>query len=349
MSTTISGAGCLGALGNSLEDHLDSLRSGRPALRPLSELPDSPAGFDDLTAGWIRPRSLLVHRKWSPSSAAALHVAREAVNAAGWSSDDLAETAVFLGTSRGALAGWLEPWPGRRDFNLLAASNSLASEPAAAVSAELGIRGPWHVVSTGCCAGLDALATAELWIEAGRIERALVIAVDLPLVGPILDAYRRTGLLASGDGPGMRPAEGAAAVCIEKAGAQDLAQLLQCHSISDTEALVSSGRSPHALRKLLHSASTQHGVPALCVAHASGTEQNRSVEREAIESEFGASMPVVEFKSRTGHCIGSSGLLELALAQTGMTTPPLPPGSLVFKIASALGGKHTLAAISLPS
>jgi hypothetical protein len=38
----------------------------------------------------------------------------------------------------------------------LRASNSIHSEIAAAVSIELGVRGPWQLLSNGCSSGLDA-------------------------------------------------------------------------------------------------------------------------------------------------------------------------------------------------
>jgi len=140
-----------------MASHLDALQGDPTRFRTLSEMEGAPADFGHQHAGWIEPRSLLSHRKWSPLSMATLHVAREALAQSGWSDDERREAAVFFGTSRGALAGWIENWPGRRPFSLMAASNSLPSEPASAVSSELGISGPWQVISTGCCAGLDAL------------------------------------------------------------------------------------------------------------------------------------------------------------------------------------------------
>jgi len=59
---------------------------------------------------WIANRSLLTHRKWSPATMAALHVAREAITDAAWTADDLRDAALVVGTSRGNAAGWLGPW-----------------------------------------------------------------------------------------------------------------------------------------------------------------------------------------------------------------------------------------------
>lgn len=117
---------------------------------------------------------------------AALHVAKQAATDAGWNKDELANAALVVGTSRGNAAGWLGEWPNRRPFKLMAASNTIHSEPATAISIELGIYGPNHVVASGCSAGLDALGIAKLLIDSGQAERALVVGVDLPL-GTALD------------------------------------------------------------------------------------------------------------------------------------------------------------------
>ena len=145
-----------------------------------------------------RPRKLLVNRKWSPATMAALHVAREAIADAGWTADDLRDAALVVGTSRGNAAGWLGPWPGRRPFKLMAASNTIHSEPASAITIEFGITGPNHVLASGCAAGLDAVGIAMMLVRSGAAPRALAVAVDLPLVPVLLDNYAASGLLAAG-------------------------------------------------------------------------------------------------------------------------------------------------------
>jgi 3-oxoacyl-(acyl-carrier-protein) synthase len=344
----ITGLGALGALGHDLAAHHEALAAGRPGLRPLGDMPGAPAGFDLLPAGWITPRSHLSDRKWSPSSMAAIHVAAEALAAANWTPAERRTAVVFFGSSRGPLAGWTDPWPGRRGFDLLAATNSLPAEPAAAVSTVHGIGGPWQVTSTGCCSGLDALATAELWLQAGRIDRALVVAVDLPLVGPVLDAYARTGLLAGPGTDGMAPAEAAAALCLESDGSDGDPLLLGCHTAADPAALLGNGRDPAPLARLLTDATALHGTPDLVIPHASGTAGNLKLETEALATCFGGGCPAFRYKPHTGHGIGASGLLELVLALHGAFPPGAPAGrpSTLFKLASALGGRHSLACVS---
>lgn len=345
-ASAITGLGVLGALGCDLGSHRTALAEGAQVLRPLSEMEGAPEGFGHLLAGWIESRERLTDRKWSPLSMAAIHVAAEAIATTGWSDAERSEAVVFFGTSRGALAGWTDPWPGRRDFDLLAATNSLPAEPAAAVSNTFGIGGPWQVSSTGCCAGLDALALADLWIRAGKTDRALVVAVDLPLVTPILTAYARTGLLTDDARQGMIPAEAAAAICIERGSGSEGLRLLGCHAMADATALVGSGRDAARLASLLGEAAAAHGRPDLLIPHASGTASNQRLESRAIVGSF--TCPVARYKPHTGHGVGAGGLLELALACAGIfpnDCPVTEPGR-IFKLASALGGRHSLACVS---
>jgi 3-oxoacyl-[acyl-carrier-protein] synthase II len=342
--------------------HRTALGAQPIRFRPLAEMPGTPAGFENQHASWIEPRSLLNHRKWSPASAAAIHVAREALESAAWSDAERRETAVFVGTSRGALAGWLEPWPERRPFGLMAASNSLPSEPASAVSSEFGIEGPWQVLSSGCCAGLDALGMAFVWLNAGLAERALVISVDLPLVTPILEAYAATGILSSRDhcaplsdeSDGMIPAEGAAAICLERSESKSHPRLLSYLSVGDCSDPLGGAAKHPSLHRMIRQAADAFGRPSLVVPHASGTHAQAISESAAIEETLASSPAVLPIKAWTGHTIGASGLLETAIIASFLpgSTPSrwnLSPASKIFKIASAMGGKHSLLALQYPS
>lgn len=342
---SIRGSACLTCLGDSPEAHERAIGSRASGMRPLAELSGAPAGFDDVVAGWIEPRSLLVHRIWTPLSMAALHVTRRALAEAGW--NDVSDVPVFFATSRGTLAGVREPWPGRRPTALMAAANSLPAEPAAAISAELGITAPWQVVSSGCCSGLDALHLASLWLKAGEASRALVVAADLPLVSGILEDYDRSGILARGHHPGMHPSEGAAAVCLERAesstGHPELTSMI---SLAEPEARFGGNRPLPRLAKALQDMGTTLGTPDVIVPHASGTELHRQHENEALLQAFGAGGERVVLKPLTGHCVGASALIELVLGARILVTRP--QSSSLLKVASALGGKHTCAWLHLP-
>jgi 3-oxoacyl-[acyl-carrier-protein] synthase II len=353
--------------------HLAAIRSGKTNFQPLANLLGNASPHRDLPASWIARRGLLTSRKWSPATMAALHVAREAVAEAGWTASELGDAVLFLGTSRGTAAGWIDLWPERRAFPLMAASNSLHSEPAAAVSIELGIRGPWQVQASGCAAGLDALGMAALWLRAGLARRALVLAVDLPLSPALLDSYAATGIL-SGNGvndpyspasSGILPAEAAAAVALEAAASPGAVRVTGYLANSDAADPIGMPRDAPGLVDLLRKSRDQFGSPDLLVPHASGTASHATLEPAAIVSALGEETAVCPLKPWTGHGIGGGGLLETAILAAflrggeapplpaGLTRPPrlamtpgrLPSCAIAFKLASALGGKNSLVAL----
>ena len=369
MSYLIRGLGALSALGESVAEHRDALLSRRCAFRPLGELLDG--DFAHVPASWIAHRTLLRHRKWSPAAMAALHVAKQAVQQAGWSQDDLREAVLMLGTSRGGAAGWLEPWPERRGFPIMQASNSMHGEAAAAVSIELGIHGSYQVVSTGCSAGIDALGMAAMHLQCGMARRALVIAVDLPLVKLLLDSYHSAGIL-SRDGTndpyhpqttGIFPAEAAAAMTLE---IDDSAQGVRlCGYLANSDAKDALSLSPESgqLVALMQQAQTRYGEPVAICPHATGTASHALAEPRCLSEAFSTTTPSLHLlKPYLGHGIGAGSLLETDILSDFLERGQLPPNlphlhapdrftvpdqvlpcsGPVWKMAASLGGHNAL-------
>ncbi len=278
---------------------------------------------------------------------AALHVARQAVAASGWSAAELEDAALVVGTSRGNAAGWLAPWPGRRPFKLMAASNTIHSEPAAAISIEFGITGPNHVLASGCSAGLDAVGIAMMMLRSGLAERALVVAVDLPLVPLLLDNYASSGLLAAHDRldpyhpqtAGFIPGEGAAAMALEFRDG-DFTRLLHYDSNADASDPVGIPADGGRTYKLLEKAVRLYGPPAALCPHATGTAVQAIADPATLRRVFQDAMPSLHLlKPLLGHTIGASGLLEAVVLAHFLHDHKLPPN---------LPGLHAPSGLSLP-
>ena len=302
---------------------------------------------------------------------AALHAAKEAVTASGWSAKDLEDAALVVGTSRGNAAGWLGEWPGRRPFKLMAASNTIHSEPATAISIELGILGANHVTASGCSAGLDALGLGKMLLDSGNAERVLVVAVDLPLVPMLLDGYASSGLLGTGERldpfsaktDGFFPGEGAAAVALSSV---ESGKAVFSHFANNSD-----GKDPVGVPKdggrsplLITEAVERFGQPSAICPHATGTKIQARAEREIFARSLSGSKPTLHLlKPYFGHTVGASGLLESAVLLHFMQTSQLPPnlpgttgsqgmnapersvpiGGPVFKLAHGMGGHNALA------
>lgn len=369
-SLSITGLGALSALGTDIAAHQRAVLAHEVPFQALGKLLGNGSAHARRPAAWIENRSALTHRKWSPVSMAALHVARDAISAAGWSDADLKDAALVVGTSRGNAAGWLGEWPGRRPFKLMAASNTIHSEPATAISIEFGITGPNHVLASGCSAGLDALGIAAMMVRTGLAPRALAVAVDLPLVPLLLDNYAASGLLCEAfkldpyarSAQGFIPGEGAAAVAIEQRPGK-YPQLLHYGCNADACDPVGIPRDGGRSYELIEKAIGQYGSPAAIGMHATGTQVQAVAEEATLRRVFKNSLPTLHLlKPLLGHTIGASGLLETAIMMEFLKYSMLPPnlpglhapdgftlpevsiaaGGPVIKLAHGMGGHNSL-------
>ncbi len=165
-------------------------------------------------------------------------------------------------------------------MKILAVPNSLHSELASCVSIELGIRGPYHVLASGCAAGLDAVGMAAMLMRQGIVRRALAIGLDLPLCRELLGTYWASGMLSRN---GMNDPYGphADGMCISEGGAAMALELSSGPGIYVKDYLVNSDAySPlgmpedgKSIAALLDAAlrNWDGRVPLTVCPHASGT------------------------------------------------------------------------------
>jgi 3-oxoacyl-[acyl-carrier-protein] synthase II len=371
----ITGLGALSALGEDVAGHRQAILAQETRFQPLGGLLGKDSPHAAQYAAWIQNRTALTHRKWSPVTMAALHVARQAVAAAGWSGEECKTSALVVATSRGNAAGWLGPWPGRRPFRLMAASNTIHSEPASAITIELGILGPNHVLASGCSAGLDAIGIAVLMLRAGLCDRALAVAVDLPLVPLLLDNYAASGLLSRSDlldpyhpqASGFIPGEGAAAMALESGARPGAVKLLHyaCNSdgVDPVGIPADGGRTPElfdTIKELVPN------IRAVC-PHATGTAVQRTADPAWLKRVFAGSVPpLLLLKPFIGHTIGASGMIESVILADAMSERYLPPNrkdihapegmimpdesitlsGSVAKVSHGMGGHNALVVLS---
>lgn len=380
----ITGLAAVSALGLTPAAQLAALAAGECGLRPLMELADeSLSAFGELPAGWLADRDTWLRgRRYGAASNAAVRVARAAAAEAGWGRAELADAWLFAGSSRANTGELLGAWKQRRPITKFRASNSLHSELAAAVSIELGLHGPWQMLANGCSAGLDAAGFAWLALRSGLARRALVVSVELPLCGPLLRGFSDTGLLAKPgavndpchpEASGFFPAEAAAALALEAGESLQGPEVLWYGANSDAYDSIALPEDGAALARLLKegmAAAADAGarVAAVC-PHANGTASNRQAEKAALLGAFGEQPVHLHLpKPATGHSLGASGALELALLAASLgkgrlpanppalTAPapnfsvaaaavPIGPEEAVFKSAIGMGGHNAVLAL----
>ncbi|MCX6849989.1 MAG: beta-ketoacyl synthase N-terminal-like domain-containing protein [Verrucomicrobia bacterium] len=366
-------------LGLRTEDCLDALRERRGGLALSSCV--SGAGFASLPVGAFPSRELVKGRRYGAASNAAVKVAAAAMHRAGWTPEQIRETWLYGASSRGNAGEILGMNAWRRPLRKFSASNTMHCEIPAAVSIELGIHGPWQMISNGCSSGLDALGMAWMAVASGVAPRALVVAVDLPLIDALLQDFQDTGLLSTNgvndpfslQTSGFFPAEAAVAVTLERdaSGRPKLCRLEHYSANSDAyDTLMipdDGGGIESCVRTALHSGAPDK-VVAIC-PHATGTLNHARVEPPALLRALdGRHVSFLPLKPQTGHTLGASGLLDVALLAASMAehwlpatlpglTPPacglpliesplhLSAGDRVVKLASGMGGHN--AAVSL--
>jgi 3-oxoacyl-(acyl-carrier-protein) synthase len=369
-----------------LQACLGAIASGVSALRPLADcgLP-YPENLGNLPCGWVPDRSFFKGRRYGAAGNAAIHVAREAVASAKWAKEETRNAWLYVGTSRGNAGERAGAWAARRPVKKFAASNTMHSEIAAAVSLQLGIDGPWQVLSNGCAAGLDALGHAAIAVALGWTSRALVVAVDLPLIRPLLEDFASTGLLSthgrndpySPDTAGFFPGEGAAAIALERPESSRRPMVTVHAYAANNDGYDAIGLPPDGapLADLMRAlVALAPGKLAGLSPHATGTAAHRISESAALELAFPdrAWRPdLFAFKPFTGHALGASGLVDVAL-QAGFfarglrpvnlpgLTPPSPgwvlpeqsrnlgAGETYLKIAAGMGGHNAGILLNVP-
>jgi 3-oxoacyl-[acyl-carrier-protein] synthase II len=366
-------------LGLRLEECLTALRERRGGLATSGAMLGT--RFASLPVGALPAPGLVKGRRYGAASNAAVHVANAAVRRAGWTADEIRDSWLYGASSRGNAGEILGVNAWRRPLRKFSASNTMHCEIPAAVSIELGIKGPWQMVSNGCSSGLDALGLAWMAVGSGVAPRAVVVAVDLPLIAALLQDFQDTGLLSSNNvndpfalnTSGFLPGEAAVALTLERdaSGRPQLCRLEHYSANSDAyDTLMipdDGGGIESCVRAALQSGDLAK-VLALC-PHATGTLNHARVEPPALLRALdGQKVPLLPLKPQTGHTLGASGLLDVALLAACMAdgrlpavlpglTPPacglplsdLPlqvsTGDRVVKLASGMGGHN--AAVSL--
>ncbi|GGS91770.1 MULTISPECIES: beta-ketoacyl-[acyl-carrier-protein] synthase family protein [Streptomyces] len=226
-------------------------------------------------------------------------------------------------------------------------SSSLAKEVAWAVCAE----GPATVVSSGCCAGIDAVGYAVDLIREGSADVMVAGATDAPIY-PItvscFDTLRASS--TSNDDPehacrpfdrrrnGLVLGEGSAVFVIEeleharRRGARVYCEVAGYAARANgyhMTGLRPDGREMgEAITAALDEARINPEEIDYCNAHGSGTRQNDRHETAAYKRSLGEHayrIPVSSIKSMVGHSLGSIGSIEIAASALAIDRGTVPP------------------------
>jgi 3-oxoacyl-[acyl-carrier-protein] synthase II len=225
---------------------------------------------------------------------------------------------------------------------------SLSSE----LSMRFALRGPSHVISTGCTSSTDAIGHAMSLIRYGRADRVLVGGTDSPIGPGIMTGFclmkimstawnaepERASRPFSKDRDGFVLAEGSWMLVLEEAGiarARGAAIYGEVAGYGATcEAfhrvrLDENGEEPaRAMRLALEDGDVAPSDIDYVNLHGTSTQLNDRIETRAVKMVFGARahrLPASSLKSMIGHPQGASGAAGVVESLLAMRDSFLPP------------------------
>ena len=290
----------------------------------------------------------------------ALAASREALTQAGvdLALDDLAgqrAIGVALGTGGGGLAFVEEQY--RTFFTAGTASlYSITAGTHGNLSSELSIalhlRGPSHVISTGCTSSTDAIGYATMLIRTGTIPMMLAGGADAPVSRGILTAFEKMRVISTRkwDDPtkASRPftaerdgfvlGEGSWMFVLEDAdhaaarGATVLAEVAgyasTCDAFHRVQISPDVAEPVRAIELAMADAGVDRGAIGYVNLHGTSTQLNDKMETMAIHRAFGdraARIPCSSTKSMVGHPQGACGAAGLAATVLSLNAGQLHP------------------------
>jgi len=225
---------------------------------------------------------------------------------------------------------------------------SLSSE----LSVRFGLRGPSHIVTTGCTSSTDGFGYSVRQIQSGRLDMSLSGGADAPISLGIVKGFILMKILTdswnhapergsrpfSVDRDGFVVAEGAWMFVLEEyeharaRGAKILAEI--CGYGSTCEAfhrvrLQECGEEP---ARAIGLAMKEAGIGAKDVhyvnLHGTSTQLNDRIETRALKLVLGEhvrEVPMSALKSQIGHAQGACGSASVAAALVAMEHGRIPP------------------------
>jgi 3-oxoacyl-(acyl-carrier-protein) synthase len=212
-------------------------------------------------------------------------------------------------------------------------------------------RGPVVTVSTGCTAGVDAIAQAFEWVRDG--DATLVIsgaseAGICPINMASFDAIKATSPRNEEPKTASRPfagtrngfvlGEGSAFLILEELDhalqrdAHIYAEIIGYGSALNAYHMTGLQRDGLDMAQAINSALDEAGLQPDTVqyinAHGSSTPQNDLHETNAFKTVWGShaySIPISSIKSMVGHSLGAIGALEIAACALVIERGTIPP------------------------
>jgi 3-oxoacyl-[acyl-carrier-protein] synthase II len=362
----VTGIGCFSPNGNGREAYARALRQGESGVGRISLF--DPEGLPATIAGELKD--------FDPSAHVAIkdakHVSRAVPMAIAACAEALADAGIdpraLTLSERRALGIVLGTGGGPIEFSermyhlyytnqvrkasVYAIPSGTVGTLSSEISMRFGLRGPSHVLSTGCTSSTDALGYAFRSIKFGTGDVLLSGGVDATVVRGIMEGFVMMRIVSTAwesDPPrASRPfsagrdgfvlGEGAWMFVLEERerararGARIYGEIRGYGSTCDAHHRVRLDESGEEPARAMTLALEEAGLPTDAVDylayHGTSTELNDRVETRAVRLAFGrrsAHLPGSSIKSMIGHPQGACGAAGVAATLLGMRDSFFPP------------------------
>jgi 3-oxoacyl-[acyl-carrier-protein] synthase II len=362
----VTGIGAVSPNGVGREIFWDAVRSGRSGVKPItafdvSQLPTRIAGIVDgfdpadvMSANDLKhvPRVVPMALKASMEA-----IADAGLDPTAMELDERRRFGVVIG-SGGAGLEFIEKQfrqyylDDPKGVSLYTIPSSTPGSLSSELSMKFSLRGPSHVISTGCTSSTDAIGHALSLIRYGRLDRVLVGGSDSPIGPGILTGFCLMRIMSTGwnedperasrpfskDRDGFVLAEGSWMLVLEEReaamarGAFIYAEIAgygaTCEAFHRVR-LDENGEEPaRAMHLALDDAGLGPGDVDYLNLHGTSTQLNDRIETRAVKRVFGAragELPASSLKSMIGHPQGACGAGGVAVSLLAMRDSFLPP------------------------
>jgi 3-oxoacyl-[acyl-carrier-protein] synthase II len=362
----ITGMGAVSPNGVGNPSFSKAVLEGRSGVRRISRFDPSEiavqiagevADFDEL--GWVERRERKHVSRVLPLAIAA---ATEALGTAGIDAaslplDEKRRFGAIIGSGGGSQEFTEEQYrlffhQQHKSMSLFCVPTGVMGTLSSELSVRFGLRGPSHVVTTGCTSSTDALGYAMRQIQSGRLDLVLNGGADAPIALGIVKGFLLMKILTdswnhapergsrpfSVDRDGFVLAEGAWMFVLEEyehaqaRGAKILAEI--CGYGSTCEAfhrvrLQECGEEP---ARAIELAMKQAGIGPSDVdyvnLHGTSTQLNDRIETRALKLALGErahEIPMSALKSQIGHPQGACGAAGVSATIISMQNGQIPP------------------------
>lgn len=325
-SVVVTGIGLQSCLGN-LTDTWSSILANKTGIRldrPFSELPTYPLGK-------IAKKPIYLEELTQK-------IVKDVIKSANLQLP-LIDCGVVVGSSRGCQNIWEKSLTDLTTTNWL---DSLPDRAAITTARLIGTRAPVFAPMAACSTGIWAIAKAYELIQMGTIDRVIAGAVETPITPLSLVGFERMGALATtGCYPfdrsreGLVLGEGGAIFLLETAElaksrqAKIYGEILGFGMTCDARHLsapeLQGDMGKRAIEQCLQRSNLQAEAIDYIHAHGTSTQLNDRNEAELITQLFPQGVAVSSTKGATGHTLGASGAIGLAICLLSLQKQKLPP------------------------